>query len=331
VTLKVPAACEVEKDGVTFVVDAEPALAKPLTLSAAPKPDEPNWGALSWFLWAGLASLLWILLAYYVWAQRDSESGDDVSHSPGAPLKQLDPSWSFSDSWVANLTVAGTVVTAILGSSEVIKTFLGDEAESALALATVGGAVALAFVAAGQILVLATKKRLDGGWKAKGWVTVGGLLGGAWLTLTGAAGQLGILLNAGMEFEVGGYEDYIVPLVLVAIILLLVYSMRTLLLILEMGTNAPEVPAIPDSRLLVAATLRGQSGVRKDALAETIEEIEADLKKGTPKQRREQQKQKREAAKENREPPPEAKLPAGVPVRPVAPLTPPPGARSAML
>jgi hypothetical protein len=332
VTLKVPPACKLEKDGMAFIVDAEPALTKTLTLNASPKTDDPDWDEVAMgFKMGAILALFVVFLAHVCWAIVNRKETKWWRHYPWKVLDQLDDKWSFKDSWVANLTLAGALLATLLGNTEVIKNALGEDSDNAIALITLSAGIGAALLAVGQIWVLTWKRGGAGGWKKGGWVTVFGLYGGALFTLTGAFGEMWIVAHAAESFKLGDLNDLIAPFAWFAAALLAGYATWTLVLILEMGTNAPDPPAIADSRLLVAATLRGQAGVRKEDLAETIEEIETELKKGTPKQRREQQKQKREAAKENRPLPPEAKLPPGVRARPAAPAAPPRGGRSAVL
>jgi hypothetical protein len=145
--------------------------------------------------------------------------------------------------------VAG-LLTGIFGSTDVVAAFVGPEADSATALATVGAAVAAAFIAAGPILLLATKNREDDAF------TVGGLLGASVLTLSGAVGALWVVYASGHKLDLGGWEDRLwIPLVLAAALLAL-YAVRTLIDTLHQGTTEPaaaESDTIKAAEMIVAA------------------------------------------------------------------------------
>ena len=130
----------------------------------------------------GLVAAMFVL---YLWW--DGPGDDD--RRPSTELQYLDAGWSFKDSWVTNVTDAGGVLTGIFGSSDTVTAILGEDAESAVALATVGAAVAIAFVSAGPIVLTATKK--------KGKLLVWGFLAAAAVTLTGAGGELWIVYRSG--------------------------------------------------------------------------------------------------------------------------------------
>jgi hypothetical protein len=162
-------------------------------------------------------------------------------------LTYLEATWSFKDSWVSNVTIGAGLLTGIFGSSDVVKELLGEDAERSVALATVGAAVAAAFIAAGP-LVLHALKTGDGD-----HFTVFGLLAASAVTLAGAVGELWIMFRTGEKLEVDGLEDKIwVPLGLAAALLIL-YAFRTLRATLERGITEPDDP--PDSDTIKAAKM----------------------------------------------------------------------------
>jgi hypothetical protein len=234
-------------DGISFELLTRPALPEPVELTAAaPDPEEePDWAALDRFAWAAIAALLVVLIATVRWYM----AADDDAFGFLAPLKQLDAAWSFTDSWVTNLTFATAVVTGLFGASGILEAVLGDAAKNSIALATVGSAIAAAFVAMGQVFVLATKKTAKKGYEDGGRMTVIGMLGGAALTLTGAFGEIFVLAEAGSNLDLAGREDAIELLALMATGLLVWYGIRGLHLILETGTNPPK-PEIGDIEIM---------------------------------------------------------------------------------
>lgn len=232
VTVTVPAACSVGDSGITFTVDAGTAS---FTLSATKSPGggPPDWNALWAFAAAFGAALIVSILI--LTARRQSPYGQ---------LPYLDQTWSFSDSWVSNITVIGGLFTGIFGSSDVVKA-LGTDADSAVALATVGAAIAAALIAASGILVVASK------WKNE--ITAGGLLVSCSLTVAGAAGELYTVFDGGRFLNLGGWQNRLAYPLAVSLLLLGVYAVRSMINILNQGTTRPPDP--PPSDTITAATM----------------------------------------------------------------------------
>ena len=239
VTITVPAGCKVGKDGIDFTVSADAASPAPVSfaVTAAPKPDtkKPEWKALWAFVIAlgGLALLL--VIGLFLW------------WPPNKQLKYLEASWSFKDSWVSNVTVAGGLLAGIFGSSDVVTALLGKDAKTSVALATVGAAIAAALIAAGPLVLLATKSK-DGD-----FVTVGGFLLGSTLTLAGAAGEIWVVYRSGAKLDLGGWEDRMVILAVAGLVLLGWYALRAVPTTIAHGTKPRPTP--PPSDTIVAAQL----------------------------------------------------------------------------
>jgi hypothetical protein len=240
VNVTVPAGCKVGNDGIDFAVSAKSGTSPPVKfdVTAAPKPDsasKPEWRALWAFpiIFAGLvfAAAICLLL---------------VPKNPNTELKYLDATWSFNDSWVSNVTVLGGLLAGIFGSSEVVTALLGEDAKSSIALATVGVAVAAAIIAAGPIILLSTKSKND-------FVTLGGFLLGAAVTLSGAAGELWVVYRSGRRLDLGGLEHDIVGLAVAGFVVLGLYAIRTIPATIRHGTTEPDAPPLSDT--LVAARL----------------------------------------------------------------------------
>jgi hypothetical protein len=118
------------------------------------------------------------------------------------------------------------------------------------------------WAAAGPILLLATKTRKEptphgqqegsrettgSNPAAKSSVTVGGLVAAAAITLGAAAGELWVVYRAATTLDLGGLEDWLPLLAVVAgLALLVLYGCRTLLETLRAGTTKPPPPPPSD-------------------------------------------------------------------------------------
>lgn len=156
---------------------------------------------------------------------------------PSGTLPGLDRKWSLGESWLNTVTVGAGLLTGIFGSTGVVKSIIGEDADAKIALAVVGAAIAVALIAAAP-LVLGVFRSRDGD------VTAYGLLLAAALTLTGAVGQLWTVGETadslGIEFLYGRLLAY------AAIALVAVYSLVTLRGILAAGRTAPAPPGPSD-------------------------------------------------------------------------------------
>jgi hypothetical protein len=217
------AGCDVPKQGVAFTVKTSGGPAQQFDIEAAPKPDPaPDWDTLWSFAAALGASLivLWLLLLVH-WDQ-----------GPGAALTYLPTTWSFSDSWVSNITVLGGVFTGIVGTSDVVKAWTGAEAGQSIALATVGAGVAAGFIGLGAIVLQSTR--------TGDAFTAGGLITAAAVTLAGAYGELYVVWQSGERLELGGWEHRLKYAVVAVMVLLAIYAVRTMRATLDTGTTKPK-------------------------------------------------------------------------------------------
>jgi hypothetical protein len=261
ITIEVPGTCRLDNESLDFVLKVgEGAAAASFPISASPKEDEakPNWDAL----WAFVVALAVLSVAAIIlirgWFVDDQEP-----HHLNEALSHLGASYTFKDSWAGNITIAAGLLTGIFGSSSVVKALLGDDAEASIALAIVGAAIAAFFLAAGQILVLATQTRKppptsaaessDQSSPIPFTITVGGFVAGAVLVLTGAFGELWVVFQSAKDLDLGGWQDWIWIPAYLSIGLLVVYAIRSTKETLERGTTAP--PAPPPSEVVEAARL----------------------------------------------------------------------------
>jgi uncharacterized membrane protein len=270
VTVTIAAGCAVAEDGIDFIVDATDGRETSLgdfEVTAAPKPDteDPNWSALKVFPIAlGVLAVLGGIL-YLVWDARDSND-----HRITETLKHLDASWTFKDNWVSNVTVAGGLITGIFGSSEVVKAILGEDSDRSIALATVGAAIALAFIGAAPLVLMSTKKRTQ---NAKDAITVYGLLFAAVVTLTGAYGELYVVVESGSELDLGGWESKLWIVGVVAALLLALYSVRTIIATLEQGTTKPPKPGPSDAILAATMIAKALQADSEETLNESLQDL----------------------------------------------------------
>jgi hypothetical protein len=272
--LAVASACDVTGDSFDLTLTASGETTQDLSLAASTKPGDadPDWGELLAFPVALLAALI-VLSGRFL---KPGKPNDDVENAPpnisnalqtrryfaSERLEYLPATYTFKDSWVSNITVIAGLLTGIFGSAEVVKAFLGDDAERAIALATVGSAVGVILVGAGVVILTAARsQRMKEGRLSESF-TAGGLVGATAVTVGGAFGQLWIGWKTGAEFDLGGWEDALVAAFALAALLLLWYTFSTLRASLRARTTAPPPP-------------------KPSELAQLIEVVKAALKKDT--------------------------------------------------
>ncbi len=245
VSVEIPASCAT--DGLTFRVmstlDTGAGPVFEIEPEAAKEEDEPSWGALCAFpVSLFLSGLLVLLLGRVVWSPSDKKK-----QRHDQPLTYYDPSsWKFSDSWATNVTAIGALLTGLLSASTV-KPFLGEDAESALALGTISAAVAISLVGAAPVILIATKKlkpstigKDDKKVAEVNLFTVGGLLAAFWLVTSAGFAQLWVVSVMAREMDLAGMQDAVPYLAAGAAVLLLVYVWRSVPHLLEQGTQEPD-------------------------------------------------------------------------------------------
>ncbi len=185
-----------------------------------------------------IGSFIVVLAAWY---RSDAVRGE---------LLGLDPSWSFSESWASNVTVASAALLAVLGSSDVVASVLGDEAD-VLGVVVVASAVAAGLVAIAPLIVKASVS-------TNGHVTAAGLFVAAIVTLTAASFEgLVLALNANEIME----GDAWLWVGMVVLALLAVYGYRSLKTTFALTEAAPESESdtLKGARLIAAAIAGGPS------------------------------------------------------------------------
>jgi len=279
VTILVPASCKAEK-GFTIGLETSVGGAASQAFQLTPKvkeADEKDWSPL-WICFLGAFGA--VALALFVFYVTSWKEGPGAERKLGQPLPSLDDTWKFNDNWATNVTAVGALLSGIFGAT-IGKAFLGENAESELALAIVGAGVAAVLVGVAPIIALGTKsykppkkpdpkppeetpttqEEISEEPERGDAFTVGGVVFAAAAVTTGAVGQLVIVTHVGTQ--VLGGSDW--PLYLagaVLIVLLGLYSWRSLADVLERGTTpAKDSPAVEvTAAKIVAKAIEGASG-----------------------------------------------------------------------
>jgi uncharacterized membrane protein len=226
---------------------AAPAEAAAQGTDAAAAPVE--WSPLLAFVYAVVVALFVVLVIYAIWSVRSNAS----ERGPLTSLKGLDASWSFSDSWLSNVTAASGLLVAVAGSSDFLKSVLGDKADAVVGVATVAGLIVTGLVGAAGVLVLAVRK------PEATEVSIGGLVLGTAVALGAAGGQVWALLWLLDAVDLGAAGHWILlGAAVFATLLLLVYACTSIIGFLTHGTEADPVTdsfALPPSAELAAVAV----------------------------------------------------------------------------
>jgi hypothetical protein len=279
VTLTVPKDCNTDEETVEVILTASGTTTQTVPLIAGvPEGDDgPDWGQLAWFFYP-LPIVGLVLYGLFV-SKRARRFGrkDSRRYRLCEPLEHLGTTYSFKDSWISNLTVVAGVLTGLFGSADVVKAFLGEDADRSIALATVGSAIALILIGSGPVILTATKKTEEK--VGEGLVqafTVGGLLLATTVTVAGAFGQLWVGWKSGQALDLGGWENRIVFGFLAAVGLLVWYTLATVGQTLRAGTTPPP-PARPTELMQLVTEFRKamekHEDVPRSAIPTVIEEV----------------------------------------------------------
>jgi len=299
--VEVPAApCNSSDDVLKLKITAELAAGASQVFLLDPEgnaPSKPVWEVLFAFPILLLLSLaLAVLFLFKGWKPHSApREGKDKDGRPAGkptqwdrfwgrlrqPLTGLDVStWKFNDNWATNVTAAGALLTGIFGATTA-KAFLGEDAESLTALATVGAAITAILVGAAPIAVLATKSYAEHKGKPGNFFTVGGILLGAAGVTTAAIGQLGIIAYTGTELEIGIVAKLAIWTgFALGAALVLVYTRRSLKDLLERGTE--EAAKEPGAEMEAAAAIATELEKLRKEIA-----TGADAKRERPQERAE--------------------------------------------
>jgi hypothetical protein len=240
--LTVPSACEPAQGNFALTVTAANTSSQPIPVDAELRQgdEDPDWGQLSIFFYTvpGAALVLFLIFG---------------RGKLGTRLEYLESSWNFKEGWVTNITFLGAFLTALFGSADVVKAFLGEDPNRVIALATVGSAIALILIGAGPIILNSWTKQSEREPPLRVF-TVGGLLLATAVTVGGALGQLWIGMWSGMDLEPDGWDlwyigagevpwDTLVGFgAVLAFIVLVVYTIMTVKATIKAGTTPRRAP-----------------------------------------------------------------------------------------
>jgi hypothetical protein len=101
-------------------------------------------------------------------------------------LPGLGTSWSFKDAWVANATLASSLLVTLLAGSDLLNNLLGDKGKALLTLLAVSSALAALLVGIGPLILKAVGRKVE-------MPTVGGMFLAAGLSMVGVLGQIGLV------------------------------------------------------------------------------------------------------------------------------------------
>jgi hypothetical protein len=246
--------------------------------------DKPPWDRL-WvsFLIGLVVAVVLVLLTFMRWNGSSSVDSwhEAFEHNPfgdkrrklwGEPLPGLGHKYDVTKSWASNITIVTSVFAGVFGSSAVVKTLIGKDPESVLAVAVVAAAIAAGLVAIAPIVIGATNAAGDGDGGGGGdrrtseaarkrpepepesqasdaprtrFTSVYGLLLAAVVTLTATIGQLGVLVSTAANLELGPVDELMPIIGVLALALLVVYAYRSLIVALTVGKSLPD-PDAPD-------------------------------------------------------------------------------------
>ena len=218
--------------------------AGPVALEMSPASSSPPWNL--WLFLPALGGSLVVALISMRWAKtKDGFNWGGLIK----PLTTLDKSWSFSESWAANLTTAATVVTGVFASSDILQGVLGTGSAPALTVMLVAGALATAAAGAGTIITLT--------FRSKGQPLGIAVVAAAIVTLTGAMGQLLVIGDTSSHLALGGLNSYVWPAVIAACALLGAYGVAS---IHEILTAKAPPPRTRGSRRATTRARSSESG-----------------------------------------------------------------------
>lgn len=253
----------VVKDGLSFKVTVSAARSKQASQTLAlqalrPTTTPVDWSQLRVFaIGTPLLVVIGLVIGLFVSKKNDAEA-DPLVKADGwlGALPYLDSAWSFSDSWLNNLTAGAGLLTGIVGTSDVAKALLGSDADSKLRLATVGAAISVALIAAAPLVLGIFQPKA-------GALTIVGLFVAAGLSVSAAIGALWVMGQTAKALGVPWLSSHGPWLAAAASLLVLVYAVVSLRGTVVAGLTKPEDPGESDvlkAAALIAAAIH-QSGL----------------------------------------------------------------------
>ena len=187
------------------------------------------------------------------------------------PLPNLPTAYSFGDSLVTNVTLIAGLVTAVLGTGDVLSAF-SDEADTALALAAVGGAISAAVIGFAPVLLQMWRRNAN---TATPVNTAYGLVLATGLTLGASFGLLWVLGKAADSLGISSPAVWIAVSIVAGLILL--YGGMNVRNNLEVGADAPPTPPTTPEELIVEAVLMSVDDQRRKDLESMMPDVKDQL------------------------------------------------------
>ncbi len=175
-------------------------------------------------------------------------------------LPGLGTSWSFKDAWVANATLASSLLVTLLAGSDLLDNLLGDKGKALLTLLAVSGALAALLVGIGPLILKAVGRKVE-------MPTVGGMFLAAGLSMVGVLGQIGLVTweVSGLVSPLPGIFIWLAGLVTAG--LAFTYAVRAMEFNLCIGLPEPPVsPRIEDVVKESVAALASKVGALPAAI-----------------------------------------------------------------
>lgn len=206
--------------------------------------EDPNWALLWTFIWAVGAGIILVAVGWISFLAKPPaalSNGNNVG--PSTPLPYLGATWSFKDSWAANVTLVSAVFSGIFGSSDLLKSVTGAEAPSTLAVITIASAIGVALVGLGPLVLQALRND-------KSEVIAGALFLSASIAVGAAGGLVLIIIRSVDNVVSGSANPFLWGGGVLALVLLAAYAITSVRqnLILGLTEPKPEKEGLTDAQ-----------------------------------------------------------------------------------
>jgi len=231
--------------------------------NVTPASDDPKYGnMLAGYAFPLVLSIVFAVLAWWRHKRIVREAKDNKHAVESIAVQQrfpgLDKKWTWSDSPLANVTLAAAVVTGVLGATSPVERILGDEGKNQATVIIVAAALTAALVASAPVILelgrneIYNEKRSTVSAALNSYTPLG-LLAAATVVLTAS---LGLVLTSSItlwkDSPVGSWAIFLSDLLVTALVLAFAWrsTQRTLLV----GVTKPIVqpPTLPPVNAPVA-------------------------------------------------------------------------------
>lgn len=215
-----------------------------------------DFGPIAWFGPAGLAGALLVLIGWRVAVRAASPmsgaSSASTSGSGGSVstvtdlLPGIESDWSFADSWGSNIGLAAAGFTGLFGATDVLKSVLGDDEASTVAVAVVAAALAAGLIGAGPVVLAVARKGVDR--------TVGGVLAASLVVISANLGIIATLTALLWERDAIN-RGLLVTAAVSASVLLGAFTLQSMPVTLVEGAKEPPAPHPSVDAVLIARAI----------------------------------------------------------------------------